>query len=94
MVLPASLPGYVAGMKQGWAFLWRSLMAGELIAQVHGQQSISRLLSSYQDNLSYANVEATMIVILVIGLVLNAAVFGTLERFVLSRQGLTSAITG
>ncbi len=31
VVLPAALPGFVAGMKQGWAFAWRSLMAGELI---------------------------------------------------------------
>ena len=32
MTLPAALPGYVAGLRQGWAFSWRSLMAAELIA--------------------------------------------------------------
>ena len=32
MILPAALPGYVAGLKQGWAFSWRSLMAAEIIA--------------------------------------------------------------
>ena len=32
MILPAALPGYLAGLKQGWAFSWRSLMAAEIIA--------------------------------------------------------------
>lgn len=32
IVLPAALPGYLAGLKQGWAFSWRSLMAAEIIA--------------------------------------------------------------
>src|ERR1700756_3445843 len=36
LILPASLPAFVAGMKQGWAFAWRSLMAGELVVQIAG----------------------------------------------------------
>jgi NitT/TauT family transport system permease protein len=94
VILPASLPGYVAGMKQGWAFLWRSLMAGELIAQVAGQHSLGQLLTGYQDQQSYASVEATMICILVIGLVMDTVVFSRLERAVLARRGLTAATTG
>ncbi len=88
VVLPAALPGYVAGMKQGWAFLWRSLMAGELITQVAGSHSLGQLLSSDQDNSFYAGVMATMITILVIGLVMDTVVFSRLERFVLARRGL------
>ncbi len=34
LILPASLPAYVAGLKQGWAFSWRSLMAGELLVVI------------------------------------------------------------
>jgi NitT/TauT family transport system permease protein len=91
VVLPASLPGYVAGMKQGWAFLWRSLMAGELIANVPGTHSLGQLLSNYQDVTDQADVMATMIAILIIGLVMDVVVFSRLERTVLARRGLTSS---
>lgn len=88
VILPAALPGYVAGMKQGWAFSWRSLMAGELIVTVEGKQSLGRLLSAYQDQSTQADVMATMVVILVIGLVMDSVVFSNLERQVLQRRGL------
>lgn len=88
VVLPAALPGYVAGMKQGWAFAWRSLMAGELIAHVAGGQSLGQLLSTYQDQSQSADVMATMLTILVIGLVMDVVVFARLERAVLARRGL------
>jgi NitT/TauT family transport system permease protein len=90
VVLPAALPGYVAGMKQGWAFSWRSLMAGELIVTVEGTQSLGRLLSAYQDQSMQADVMATMVVILVIGLVMDSVVFSNLERHVLQRRGLAT----
>lgn len=91
MVLPAALPGYVPGLKQGWAFAWRSLMAGELIAVVQGGHSLGQLLSNYQDQSLSADVLATMIVILTIGLVMDTVVFSRLERHVLARRGLGSA---
>jgi NitT/TauT family transport system permease protein len=90
VVLPAALPGYVAGMKQGWAFSWRSLMAGELIVTVEGTQSLGRLLSSYQDQSQQPEVMATMVVILAIGLVMDSVVFSNLERHVLQRRGLAT----
>ena len=40
IVLPASMPSFLGGLKQGWAFAWRSLMAGELIVIIAGRQSI------------------------------------------------------
>jgi NitT/TauT family transport system permease protein len=94
VVLPASLPGYVAGMKQGWAFLWRSLMAGELIANVPGTHSLGQLLSAYEDQSQQADVIATMIAILIIGLVMDTLVFSRLERAVLARRGLTAGAAG
>jgi NitT/TauT family transport system permease protein len=71
LVLPASLPAYVAGMKQGWAFAWRSLMAGELIVQIIGQFSIGQQLSVDQSNLDFTGATATIIVILIIGIVVD-----------------------
>ncbi len=46
IVLPASLPYFVGGMKQGWAFAWRSLMAGELLVVIAGRESIGVLLQT------------------------------------------------
>ena len=40
VILPAALPGFVAGLKQGWAFAWRSLMAGELLVIIADQPSL------------------------------------------------------
>ena len=88
VVLPAALPGYVAGMRQAWAFAWRSLMAGELIVPAKGSNSLGQLLSAYQDQSLAADVLAIMVAILVVGLFMDVAVFSRLERTVLERRGL------
>ena len=88
IILPASLPSFVTGLKQGWAFAWRSLMAGELLVVIADQPSIGFLL---QTNRSLADAEgllATMVVILVIGVVVDSVVFGRLDHAVRSRWGL------
>ncbi len=88
VVLPAALPGFVAGMKQAWAFAWRSLMAGELIVQIAHRPSLGRTLDNASGQNDYAGMLAAMVVILIVGLVLDATVFGRLERAVLRRRGL------
>ena len=40
VILPAALPSFVGGLKQGWAFAWRSLMAGELLVIIAGDSSL------------------------------------------------------
>ena len=89
VVLPAALPGYVAGLKQGWAFSWRSLMAGELLVIIPGVQSIGTRLSFAREFSDSEGRMATMIVILVIGLVVDAT-FGSVERSVLRKRGLAT----
>jgi len=84
---PASLPTFVAGLKQGWAFAWRSLMAGELLVIIANRPSIGVLLSTYQDLADYSSVVAIMIVILVIGLVVDGA-FGAVDKAIRKRWGL------
>jgi NitT/TauT family transport system permease protein len=88
VVLPAALPGYVAGMRQAWAFAWRSLMAGELIVPGHGSTALGQLLSAYQDQSLAADVLAIMVAILAVGLLMDVVVFSRLERTVLQRRGL------
>src|SRR5271157_6477079 len=52
LILPASLPAFVAGLKQGWAFAWRSLMAGELLVVIANQPSLGAELQSSSDLIS------------------------------------------
>jgi len=92
LVLPASLPAYVAGMKQGWAFAWRSLMAGELVVQIVGQFSIGQQLDVDQQNLDFAGATAMIIVILVIGIVVDT-LFSKLDRGIRRRRGLLDPAT-
>jgi NitT/TauT family transport system permease protein len=88
VVLPAALPAYIAGVRQAWAFAWRSLMAGELIVPAHGSTSLGQLLSAYQDQSLAADVLAVMLAILAVGLLMDAVVFSRIERIVLERRGL------
>ena len=91
VVLPASLPGYVAGLKQGWSFAWRSLMAGELLVIIPGHLSIGVQLQVARDLADAVALVAAMVLIWAIGVVVDAAVFGTLERAVARRRGLLVA---
>ncbi|HUP74155.1 MAG TPA: ABC transporter permease subunit [Acidimicrobiales bacterium] len=87
VILPAALPSYVGGLKQGWAFAWRSLMAGELLVAIGNKPALgvrldyARTLSDYPLLISY------MIVILIIGIVVDA-IFGVADRRVRARRGL------
>ncbi len=92
VVLPAALPAFVGGMKQAWAFAWRSLMAGELLVIIAQQPSLGAQLQLQRD-LSDANgLIATMVVVLAIGIVVDQAVFGTLERRIRARRGLADQV--
>lgn len=88
LVLPAALPGYVAGVKQGWAFAWRSLMAGELLVIIASRPSIGSRLQFARELSDAPLLIALMLVVLVIGIVVDGAVFGTLERRIRRNRGL------
>jgi NitT/TauT family transport system permease protein len=88
LILPASLPAFVAGLKQAWAFAWRSLMAGELLVIIIGQPSIGALLNAFQDQTDMTSAIAIMIVILVLGLVVDA-IFTKADAMLRSRRGMT-----
>jgi NitT/TauT family transport system permease protein len=88
VVLPASLPSFVGGLKQGWAFAWRSLMAGELLVVIAEKPSLGFELQAARDLFDYPAMYATMVVILVVGIVIDTALFGTLDRAIRKRWGL------
>jgi NitT/TauT family transport system permease protein len=87
LILPASLPSFVAGLKQGWAFAWRSLMAGELLVIIMGQPSIGVLLSTFQDQSAMASTISIMIVILVLGIVVDM-IFTRVDATIRRRRGM------
>jgi NitT/TauT family transport system permease protein len=91
VILPAALPASVAGLKQGWAFAWRSLMAGELLVLIPGQTSVGAQLQFSREFSDAAGLMAMMIVILLIGIVVDVAVFSSLERSIRTRRGLVDA---
>ncbi|MEU3269735.1 ABC transporter permease [Saccharomonospora sp. NPDC006951] len=93
ILLPAALPGYLAGLKQGWAFSWRSLMAAELIA-ISPQLGIGlgAYLSQGQDFNDMPKVLAAIFLILIVGVGIDLLVFRPLERAVLRARGLTSSL--
>lgn len=86
VTLPAALPAVVTGMKMGWSFAWRSLMAGELIYSVSG---LGSLLVMGRELSDMSRVLAVIIVIMLLGLVTDKLVFAGVERLVLSRRGLS-----
>ena len=93
ILLPAALPGFLGGLKQGWAFSWRSLMAAELIAT---SPQLGVGLGQYLHNgMSLSDmslVMAAIILILFVGIGIELLVFRPLEKAVLRARGLTGAL--
>jgi NitT/TauT family transport system permease protein len=87
VLLPASLPAFLGGLKQGWAFAWRSLMAGELLVILGNRPSLGARLQFAREFSDAEGLLATMLVVLVIGMVVDAG-FGLVERVVRTRWGL------
>jgi NitT/TauT family transport system permease protein len=92
VLLPAALPGYVGGLRQGWAFSWRSLMAAELIVNSPRLgQGLGQLLDQGRLLQDMRLVFAGILGILVVGILVELCVFAPVERRVLRRRGLLAA---
>jgi NitT/TauT family transport system permease protein len=87
VILPAALPAIITGMKLGWSFAWRSLMAGELLYQ-GARIGLGNLLSMGRDLNDMNQVVAVMLVIIAIGLVVDRLIFAPIETRVRERWGL------
>ncbi|MFE9249712.1 ABC transporter permease [Streptomyces sp. NPDC007088] len=89
IVMPAALPGYIAGLKQGWAFSWRSLMAAEIIASSPDLGiGLGQLLENGRTNSSMSMVFLAILLILIVGIAIDLLIFSPLERHVLRSRGL------
>ncbi len=87
VILPASLPYLVGGMKQGWAFAWRSLMAAEIFVTILTGFGLGQLLHYGRELHAMDQVVAIMIVIIFIGLLADRIFFSPWERFLHRRWG-------
>ena len=88
VILPAALTAVMNGLKQGWTFAWRSLMAGELLFY---SLSLGNLLQSGRDFNDASMVMAVMVLIIIIGVAIDGLLFAPLERRVRERWGLVSS---
>ena len=91
VILPAAMPGFVGGLKQGWAFAWRSLMAGELLVIIANRPSIGVRLQFARELSDAEGLIAVMLVVLAIGIAVDIVLFGRLERTVRRRWGLVDS---
>ncbi|MGK5679114.1 ABC transporter permease [Actinoplanes sp. URMC 104] len=89
LILPASLPSFISGLKQGWAFSWRSLMAGELLVIVPGALSIGVRMQQARDLSDSSLVICYIIVVLVIGILIDV-LFNAADNALRRRWGLLS----
>jgi NitT/TauT family transport system permease protein len=90
VVVPAALPSFLAGLKQGWAFAWRSLLAGELLVIIANQPSNGSRLEFEREFADYTGLIAMMLIVFVIGVIVDALCFGSLERLIRRRRGLAA----
>jgi len=92
VVLPAAFPTILGGMKQGWAFAWHALMAGEFLILVNPLSLGGRTVNAVTQG-EWAVVVAMMIVIVFVGIMVDVA-FSRVDRGVRSRYGLIDTGTG
>ncbi len=87
VVFPSALPSIISGMKQGWSFSWRGLIAGEMFAATKGLGYTLMIGREYGD---INQVAAIMIVIIILGIAMDRFIFVKLEKNVREKWGLTN----
>lgn len=85
VLMPAALPEIVTGLRIGWTFAWRALMAGELLSPTAG---LGQLLQHGRDRGDIAEIMATMFAIVILGLLVEVAVFAKIDRRLRQKWGL------
>lgn len=87
VILPAALPFIVGGMKQGWAFAWRSLMAAEIYVTILSGFGLGHLLHYGRELNAMEQVIGIMLILLLLGLLADKILFSPWERFLHRRWG-------
>ncbi|MQA04648.1 MAG: ABC transporter permease subunit [Streptosporangiales bacterium] len=91
ILLPSGLPHFITGMKVGWAFGWRTVVAAELVfGTTGGGGGLGWWINQSRFELATASVMSALVAIIIIGLVTDA-LFRVLERRTIARWGMVEA---
>ena len=89
ILIPAALPAILTGLKVGWAFAWRTLIAAELVFGVSsGSGGLGWFIYENRNQLETANVFAGLLTVILIGLFVENVLFAALERRTIRRWGM------
>jgi NitT/TauT family transport system permease protein len=89
ILVPAAFPHILTGLKIGWAFAWRTLIAAELVFGVsQGSGGLGWYVFENKNQLEIANVFAGLFTVILIGLFVENVVFATIERRTVRRWGM------
>ncbi|HGM5583223.1 TPA: ABC transporter permease [Pseudomonas putida] len=89
ILVPAALPSILSGLKIGWAFAWRTLIAAELVfGASSGKGGLGWYIFQNRNELYTDKVFAGLAVVILIGLLVEGLVFNTLERLTVRRWGM------
>ncbi|MFC5695527.1 ABC transporter permease [Pseudomonas sp. GCM10022186] len=89
ILIPAALPSILAGLKIGWAFAWRTLIAAELVfGATSGKGGLGWYIFQNRNELYTDKVFAGLIAVILIGLLVEYLVFASLERVTVKRWGM------
>lgn len=87
VIFPASLPELISGLKQGWSFAWRALMAGEVMTTSIG---LGQTLIMGRDLADINQVMVVMVIIVLVGILIDKCIFSVIERRILKKRGLAN----
>ncbi|MGH8849399.1 MAG: ABC transporter permease [Casimicrobiaceae bacterium] len=91
ILIPAAFPSILTGLKIGWAFAWRTLIAAELVFGVSsGSGGLGWFIYENKNQLEIANVFAGLFTVILIGLLVENVIFRTIERRTVRRWGMQS----
>ena len=85
VILPASLPELISGLKQGWSFAGRALMAGEVMTTSIG---LGQTLIMGRDLADINQVMLVMVIIVLVGIFIDKCIFSAIEKRILKKRGL------
>ncbi|WP_419898060.1 ABC transporter permease [Roseomonas sp. USHLN139] len=91
ILIPAAFPSILTGLKVGWAFAWRTLIAAELVFGVSsGSGGLGWFIFENRNQLETANVFAGLFFVILIGLFVENVIFATIEKRTIRRWGMQS----
>jgi len=89
ILIPAAFPAILSGLKIGWAFAWRTLVAAELVFGVSaGQGGLGWYIFEKRNLLETSGVFAGLITVMIVGLFVEGVIFQTIERLTVRRWGM------